>query len=386
MKRVQPLRYRALAIASVAACFVATACGSASSSSKRTTGSGSGSGSKSAGTVSGVHTVLPLPKLTGQKVVVSLLGGGSYEQALDKDVFKPFEDATGAQVVVDDTCCDKLEPAVRAGQFVGDLVLGQDYGPDLTYSKEGLLTADPRFAEIGKARGIQSGFYQKDLVATDFYAYVLAWNTKYNSHHPTTWAQFFDTKDFTGTRGLFNLPASDLEIAELASGTPPSSVYPINIDNALHKLTELRKGAKVDFWTGGADLQNKLGSGEIAYSLAFSNRIIQGAASGLPLAMTTNQELLVASGACIPKTAHNVNGAIALLDFYLQPSVQAAFAKDGALAPAYASASDLLPPNVRSVQVTAKQNTGSALIVSNSWWAQNNDVATRKFNAWLAGG
>jgi len=143
-----------------------------------------GSTPSTSGTSSATGTILKLPSLTGQTIVVSLLGGGSYAAALQKDVFTPFMSATGANVVVNTNCCDAFVTQVSAGQFAGDLTMGSDYGPMQAWSKQGLLHSDNRISQIAKARGIQSAWYQSDLVAVDFYAWVLAWNTKNASDHP----------------------------------------------------------------------------------------------------------------------------------------------------------------------------------------------------------
>jgi ABC-type Fe3+ transport system substrate-binding protein len=98
--------------------------------------------------------------------------------------------------------------------------------------------------------------------------------------------------------------------------------------------------------------------------------------------MTYNQSLLAATGAAVLKTARNVNGAIALLDFYLQPSIQAAFAKDGGLAPAYASANDLLDPATARLMATSSQNLPLTIPINNDWWSANFTSANNAFTAW----
>ena len=180
-----------------------------------------------------VDTVLELPDLEGEEVVVTLLGGGSYAEALERNVIKPFEERTGASVTVNTNCCDNFETAVEQGQFIGDLTMGNDYGPEQAWSEAGLLTSDPRLAEIGEARGIDPSLYQEDLVAVYFYAYVLAWNTEHADDHPANWEEFFDTDRFTGTRGLFSLPFGDLEIAALADGASADDLFPVDIDSSI---------------------------------------------------------------------------------------------------------------------------------------------------------
>lgn len=362
-----------LSAATLALCM--TACGS-----DETEG-----GSASASSKAEADTVLPLPDLSGQQIVITLLGGGSWADALEKDVIKPFEELTGADVVTNNNCCDNFETAVGEGQFIGDLAMGNDYGPVQAWSDAGLLTADPRFVEIGEARGIDPSLYQDDIVSVYAYGYVLAWNTDVaGDSHPTNWSEFFDTDEFTGTRGLFSLPIGDLEIASLAHGADPVNLYPLDIDESIAAIGELRDAAKINFWEGGADLQAQLGSGELAYSLAFSNRILQSKAEGLPVDMTTDNALIATGGVGIPKTAKNVDGAMAFVDFYLTPEVQAAMARDAGVAPAYSDAVELLPEDLQADQVTSPEAMETAIIMDNAWWAENFPTAAQDFSSFLA--
>ena len=112
--------------------------------------------------------------------------------------------------------------------------------------------------------------------------------------------------------------------------------------------------------------------------------MIEGKQDGLPIDMTSNQSLLVAGGAAIPKTAKNVDGAVALIDFYLSPEVQAAMAEDAGLAPAYPEAVELLPAELQELQVTSKEALESAILVDNAWWLENTEAAVQAFNEALA--
>jgi putative spermidine/putrescine transport system substrate-binding protein len=364
-------RISALVAALGVAAAMLTACGSGSST---VSGQGPGVG----------NTVLGMPDLKGQTIVINTYGG-TFADAFRKDVVNPFEAATGAKVTLATNCCDTFETMTKAGQFSGDIVLGNDYGPMSAWGSAGLFKSEPRLTQIAKARGMDPDYYQDNLIAVDFYAYVLAWNTKYADNRPNSWTDFLDTSKFKQTRGLFTKANSNLEIAQLGSGVPPSNLYPIDVPKALSTLSTLRQNTMVHFWKDGADLQNQLGTGEIAYSLAFSNRVTQGIQQGLPLDMTFNQSLLVASGAAIPATAKNVDGAVAFLDYYMQPEVQAAFAKDSGLAPAYPNAAAMVDPSVQKYMVTFAPNLEKAIKIDNSWWLKNLNATSATFTAWKTG-
>src|ERR1700722_12185102 len=55
--------------------------------------------------------------LKGPRVVLYTFGGTQLETTREL-VIKPFEQETGAKVVVDDSCCQRLQAAMEAGQFI----------------------------------------------------------------------------------------------------------------------------------------------------------------------------------------------------------------------------------------------------------------------------
>lgn len=332
-----------------------------------------------------IDTVLKMPNLEGQTIVINTYGG-TFGDAVKKAIVEPFEAATGAKVTVTTNCCDAFETQVKGGQFAGDVNFGTEYSYMKAYSEKGLLKSDPRLAQIAKARGLAADLYQGDAITHHFYAYALAWNTKDADNHPNSWNDFFDTARYTGTRGI---PGGGsfgaLEIARVGSGTPSTDVYPIDVDKAIQSLTTLRKNGRLEFYSNGADLMNKLGTGELDYSLAFSNRVIAGIKQGLPVDMTLNGAMAVPDGVAIPATAKNVDGAVAFIDFSMSPSVQAAFANASGLAPAYPQAADMVDSSMRKYMVTSTENVSRAIKVDNNWWATNGSAADKKYLEWKSG-
>lgn len=331
-----------------------------------------------------VETVLTTPDLKGQEIVVNTYGG-AWADALKQEVVEPFEAATGAKVTLTTNCCDSFETQVKADQFAGDIVMGNDYGYTQSWGDKGLLKSDPRLSQIAKARGIDPKLYQDDVLTVGYYANVLAWNTKHKDNHPTSWAEFFDTKKFPGTRGLQKYAVGDMEVATMGSGTPAADVYPIDIDKALATLTALRQETKVNFWGNGADAINQLSTGELDYSLMFSNRVLLAIKEGLPIDMTFNQAVAVGTGAAIPTNAKNIEGAVAFLDFFLQPDIQAAWAQSSGMAPAFPDAVEKVDADLRKYMVTDSSNLSKSVITDNDWWRKNTETAEQKLTNWLSG-
>lgn len=347
-------------------------------------GSPSGGDPQASVDATNVDTVLNLPDLKGQTIVINSYGG-SYGEALEKNVIKPFEAATGANVTLSTNCCSSFVQQVKDKQFAGDVVFGNDYGLMQAWADEKLLTSDPRLTEIAKARGVEPDHYQADLITMGYYAYVLAWNTQTAKEHPSSWQEFFDTEKFDGARGIPNSPVGLLDAASLGTGTAPSDLYPMDVNNALDAVSTLRDNARVQFWADGAGSMNQLGTGEVDYSLAFSNRVIAGIQQGLPVSMTFNGALRVATSAAIPATATNIDGAVAFLDFSMAPEIQAAFAKDSGMSPAYPEANKLVDPSMQKYMVTDPSNADNMINWDHEWWRKNT-AATKAAFAEKVGG
>ncbi|MCD9197778.1 extracellular solute-binding protein [Aeromicrobium wangtongii] len=325
-----------------------------------------------------------MPDLKGQTITINTYGG-SMAEAFDEYVVKPFESATGAKVKLVTTCCTNFQSTVEKDQYAGDIVLGNDYGPMAEWSKAGLLKSDDRLTQIATARGIEKGYFQDDLLAVDFYAYVLAWNSKRVSNPPATWADFFDTGKFEGKRGVFTQPGAMYEAALLAEGVARDEMYPLDEDKALAAFRKLKQAGKLATWTDGADLTNKLGTGEFDYAIGFSNRLMQAKDSGVPVDFTFDGAIRVASAAAIPVNARNVDGAVAFLDFYMQPEIQAQYAQPSAFAPAYSSANELLDPEVAAQLVTAEENITKSVKYDDPYWSANFEAHLKNYTAFLNG-
>jgi putative spermidine/putrescine transport system substrate-binding protein len=326
--------------------------------------------------------LLGTPRLDGQTIRVYITGGGSYLDALESLVLEPFQNATGATVETDPTCCDKMQAAMQNGQFIGDMVIGNDRGGDLAYADQGWIVQEPRLLQLEQQRGMPESLQSDAVIPVDLYAWIMASRDK-SLPQPQTWADFWDTQKFPGTRGLFKYPPGTLEAALLADGVPPDQLYPLDLDRAFAKLDQLRNSTKVLFWSGGAQQIQFLVSQETDYSLAFVNRIVQAQNDGTNLDFTFNQGLYAATTAGILKNARNPDGAVALLDFLLTPDVQARFAEATALAPPYPAATRLISPDKQPLMVTSPANFARVVPMSDDYWRVNIAAVIQRYTDWL---
>ncbi|MEL6078769.1 extracellular solute-binding protein, partial [Stenotrophomonas maltophilia] len=72
---------------------------------------------------------------------------------------------------------------------------------------------------------------------------------------PGSWADFWDTKQFPGKRGLRKGAKYTLEFALMADGVPRDQVYqvlrqPGGVDRAFRKLDQIK--TQIQWWESGA--------------------------------------------------------------------------------------------------------------------------------------
>ncbi|MGF6972768.1 hypothetical protein QFZ94_001195 [Paraburkholderia sp. JPY465] len=92
-----------------------------------------------------------------------------------------------------------------------------------------------------------------------------------------------------------------LEIALLADGVPPNKLYPLDLDRAFKKLDTIK--SDIVWWSGGAQSQQLLASGEAPIGMFWNGRLHALAQTGVPVGISWNQNLTAADMLVIPKGA-----------------------------------------------------------------------------------
>jgi spermidine/putrescine-binding protein len=317
----------------------------------------------------------------GQEVVLYTFGGTQLETTKEL-VIEPFEKETGAKVIIDDTCCQRLQAAMEGGQFIGDLVIGLDRGGLMSRDSRGWLVHDDRLAKIAKDHGAPDP--SSAMLILHNYSYVIAAKDA-SVPLPKSWAEFFDVAKFPGTRGLNRIsPTVQLEAALLADGVPADKLYPLDTARALKKLTDLKSATRILVNASGADQINNLGTGETTYQVAYSNRVLLAKKDGININFTYDDGFLIGNGGAILKGAKNVDAAVALLEYHYRPDVLARFAERTGMAPAYASAADQVSPEFRPMMPTSPENLKKQHILNDAYWQQNLAEINTQWVNWLA--
>ena len=170
--------------------------------------------------------------------------GGVWETSWKKAFFDPFTAQTGIQIkTVPGVSFAKLKAQVQTRNYEWDVI---NIG-DVEYAQavlEGLLekvdAAAARTSELPPQMVREYGITSYSLGTNIVYR-----KDKFPNGGPQSWADFWDVKKFPGPRCLYDRSFSCLAFALLADGVPPDKLYPMDIDRAFRKMSELKPHIKV---------------------------------------------------------------------------------------------------------------------------------------------
>jgi len=218
------------------------------------------------------------------------------------------------------------------------------------------------------------------------YAFTIGYNTdKFPKAHPTTWAEFFDTKKFPGKRGFWKYATGAIfEAALLADGVKPDELYPLDIDRAFKKLDTIKDD--IVFYETGEQQQQLVASGEAPLVQAWNGRIYSAAKEGQPVANEWNQHLLSYDQLVIPKGAKNAENAQKWMKWYVEhPEAQAGYSNATAYGPITEAALEHVKPDVLKELPTSPDNAPKrAAIIDYAYWAEHYDEVSERLNEWAA--
>jgi putative spermidine/putrescine transport system substrate-binding protein len=312
--------------------------------------------------------------------------GGAYEEAWRKAAWERFAEETGIQIVPIAANLAKVLAMVESGNIELDVLDIGEIGALQLAQKGALEKLDTsRFAltNLGDVEPVKEYY-----LGNNYYATILAYNTNtFPDKHPTTWAEFWDVKAFPGPRMLQDLAAAqpDLEFALLADGVPMDQLYPLDVDRAFKKLTEIRPHI-TKWWDSGAVAAQMLADKQVVLGSVWNGRVQVLIDGGAPLAIEWNQGTLNLQAFCILKGAPNLENAYKYIDFVLQPEIQAAFAKNIAYGPANRKAFEYIDEVTAAKLPTSPEHLGMMFVNNAQWWLENRDMVAERWQEFLLGG
>lgn len=303
--------------------------------------------------------------------------GGTTQEAQKTAWVRPFTKATGVRVQMDGpTDYGKFKAMVESGNVSWDVV-DVEYDFAAQAARDGLL--EPIDFSVVKRNALDPRFVTDHAVGSFYYAFVLGYGTKHVPAAPKNWADLFDTKGFPGKRTFYKWSAPGaLEIALLADGVAPDKLYPLDLDRAFAKLDTVK--SEIIWWSGGAQSQQLLASGEVAMGQFWNGRVAALEQDRQPVAIAWEQNLTTADMLVVPKGSRNKKAAMEFLAAATGAKEQADFAAATRYAPINLGSAQLMDP--ATAKTLPNQHTATQINLDMAYWAENREEIGKRWYAW----
>ncbi|MEM7221776.1 MAG: ABC transporter substrate-binding protein [Pseudomonadota bacterium] len=335
------------------------------------------------------------PAIDGRPPLTLVSWGGAYTRSIMAAYVKPFREATGHWVRVEeyDGSFDKIRKQVETMNVTWDLVsvnlVNAQRGCD-----EGLLEpiSPSILSPAPDGTPAEKDFYQAALmkcgIGYDILSTVVAYDTtRMGDQTPTSLHDFFDLDSYPGPRGLRRRPQVALEWALLADGVPAAEIYhvletPKGLERAFDVLDRIKPS--IVWWDHGEEPIRLLEEGEVVMSSVWNGRVYAATAwAKAPLAIIWDGQVWNMDVWVMPKGGPNPQLAKEFITFATDPKRMAAQTSYLAYGPTRRSALKLIPEKVKQHMPTADDRIASAIRIDYAWWAKHGKRIRRQFDAWV---
>ena len=317
------------------------------------------------------------PQITSKEVVVANFGGES-QDVRREDIYTPFTELTGANVVDATWDYGKFMSMVNAPDPEWDTI---DFDG---YSVVGLIlggTPPAKLADWVRRCDMVDPEYQDYCGGGYAYSIVMGWAPSL-SGTPETWADFWNTAKYPGKRAFpKSVYLGTVEAALLADGVSKDALYPLDFDRAFAKLDELKKD--MIFYDSAAQGQQMVAQGSASMMLTANSKMLQLQDQGVG-DFTYNQAILYPWSA-FPITLHskNMDAVNALIDAQSHPAVQAEVARRIRSGPVQSAAFELLDDATIAQLPNSPENMAMSAVVDTKAAAQQDGEYVERFYGWV---
>lgn len=274
---------------------------------------------------------------SGAKLKVATFGGFFEENY--KEIYPDFTAETGIEVESisepgGGAWLVQLQQGVRAGAAPADVSMLSNI--DILKALSGDLLLTYSESDVENA-GFQADGYLRKTDSGDIYGMgaaswflTLVTNTDRVAESPTSWKALW-TPEFAGDLALPNTANTSflLDITAVTWFDEGQAMLETEegIDEVLAKLAELEGGVKL-WWRDEATAQQDFNSGEVAIGEFYHDITAYAASQGEPLRSVFPEEGAIGDSGSwgITKTTTEPDAAIAFVDWFSQPEIQARLA------------------------------------------------------------
>jgi putative spermidine/putrescine transport system substrate-binding protein len=314
--------------------------------------------------------------------------GGSYQDAQREVYFEPFKQATGIDLVEDvwNGGVGAIRAKVEGGGQEWDVV--QVEAEELVLGcEEGLYAPIDWQAVGGKGQFIDAAVDECG-VGTIVWSTVIAYDGDKLKAGPRGWADFFDTEEYPGKRGLRRGPKYTLEFALMADGVPPDQVYQVlgteeGVDRAFAKLDQIKDD--LIWWEAGAQPIQLLGSGEVIMTSAYNGRIsAANKEDGRNFKIVWPESIYAVDSWVILENSPHKDAALEFIAFASEPEHQKELPEAIAYGVTNKDAAAQIDLSLLENLPTAPDNLKAAIQLDTEFWVEHIEPLTERFTAWAA--
>ena len=323
--------------------------------------------------------------LKGSGEVIVAGWGGAMQEAQQVAYYTPFEELCGIKVVIAEQQPDtsKIVAMVQTGNIEYD-VAQVDRSDVIRLEGEGEFWEPVDYALVDTANIDEARRYTYSIDMLP-YAWVIAYRTDTFPEGPQNQADFFDLGTFPGPRsttaGSGGL-SPFLEAALLADGVPKAELYPLDIERAFAKLSEI-KGDVVKFWDAGAQPAQLLNDNEAVMVHAWNGRIDAIQKAGAPAAIQWNEAMLATDVWAAVKGSPNAENAQKFMAFTTLPVAQARLSMLIPYGFVNNASAALVPPDRLGNLPTAPAYQEQMFVRNTAWWVENDQAVLDRWNEWI---
>lgn len=313
--------------------------------------------------------------------------GGQNKVAQEKAFYQPFKAAGKGDIEAGEYNGEmaKIRSMVETGQVGWDIV--EVEGPELRRGCDEGLFEPLDWSKLGDKSEYVPGSATECGAGIFLWSTVLTYDAQKLKKAPTSWADFWNVKEFPGKRALRKSAKFTLEIALLADGVRREDVYsqlatPVGVDRAFRKLDEIK--SNIQWWESGAQPLQWLVSGDVVMSSAYNGRVAAAATEGHDFKMVWDNSLYDLDSWAIVKGSKHKALAEQFIAFANQPENQQVFAENIPYGPTNKKTIGLIAPAIAANLPTSPDNLANALAVDTQFWIEHGEDLEQRFNAWAA--
>lgn len=298
--------------------------------------------------------------------------GGTTQDAQMNAFFNPFAETSGAKISQDSPqTIAKIQSQVKSGNYQWDFV--SSYA-DVINRECGVLFEELDMSKIDTSN-VPDGLIgdEKCGVPSIIYGTMLAYDAKsFSGEQPQSWADFFDTKKFPGTRAMYSgdgkVDPASVQAAAIAAGWDPKTEFTAEwAEKGLDKIDSIKND--IVFYGTGAQAQQMLSSGEAKMIAIWTGRALAAEETGTKVGTVWNDWIKVTDYFAIIKGTPNAEAAYYAINYAYGAEQQAKWTEESGYSPANKNAKPKVDPMTEKYLLTSPERQATGVDLNMKLWS-----------------